>query len=267
MQVPVARNRDGSTVTGLVFGRIVNRSGPGAQPLIVQTNPVPYLPASLDTTQGDAGLARSRNDGRRGHRRNVHCERRLEVLRRRHVRRAATPLTTLPVQICLKGGFNPAKLYQVVYTAKDPYVLGVGFAAWRDVGSFFKYAAQGRCRHAEPARRPHHVEHRARRLAIGQLPARLAAPRLQSGRSEPPGARRHVADHRGPPHRAQLPLGAARRRARALPGGQRRSAVVGASIEDQRARPADAQHSRPLQRTRKPARRSSSTSARPKSGR
>src|SRR5690349_4987918 len=51
VQVPVARNRDGSAVTGLVFGRIVNRSGPGAQPLIVQTNPVPYLPASLDTTK------------------------------------------------------------------------------------------------------------------------------------------------------------------------------------------------------------------------
>ena len=52
------------------------------------------------------------------------------------------PLTQLPVQICLKGGFNAAKLYQVVYTAKDPYPLGIGFAAWRDLGSFFKYAKQ-----------------------------------------------------------------------------------------------------------------------------
>ena len=40
------------------------------------------------------------------------------------------------------GGFNPAKLYQVVYTAKDPYVLGIGFAAWRDIASFFKHAAR-----------------------------------------------------------------------------------------------------------------------------
>jgi hypothetical protein len=46
------------------------------------------------------------------------------------------------VQICLKGGFNLNKLYQVVYTAKDPYVLGVGFAAWRDVGAFFKHETQ-----------------------------------------------------------------------------------------------------------------------------
>jgi len=53
---------------------------------------------------------------------------------------APVELTKLPVQICLKGGFNPAKLYQVVYTGKDPYVLGIGFAAWRDVASFFKFA-------------------------------------------------------------------------------------------------------------------------------
>ena len=51
LQVPVAKNSDGSAVTGLVFARIINRAGAGAQPLIVQTNPVPYLPASLDTAK------------------------------------------------------------------------------------------------------------------------------------------------------------------------------------------------------------------------
>src|SRR2546429_3888337 len=33
---------------------------------------------------------------------------------------APLPLTALPVKICLNGGFNVNKLYQVVYTAKDP---------------------------------------------------------------------------------------------------------------------------------------------------
>ena len=51
LQLPVAKNADGSPVTGPVLGRIINRSGKEAQPLIVQTNPVPYLPASLDTSQ------------------------------------------------------------------------------------------------------------------------------------------------------------------------------------------------------------------------
>ena len=141
LQVPVAKNADGSPVTGPVLGRIINRSGPGAQPLIVQTNPLPYLPASLDTSK--ATLVSRDHESMEG------------------VVTGETPtasadwkfcgggtfeapllLTQLPVQICLKGGFNPAKLYQVVYTAKDPYILGIGFAAWRDVASFFKYAAK-----------------------------------------------------------------------------------------------------------------------------
>jgi hypothetical protein len=33
-------------------------------------------------------------------------------------------------------------LYQVVFTPKDPYILGIGFAAFRDVGSFFKYESE-----------------------------------------------------------------------------------------------------------------------------
>jgi hypothetical protein len=40
----------------------------------------------------------------------------------------------------VKGGFDPSLLYTVVFTAEDPPVLGIGFAAFRDVGSFFKYS-------------------------------------------------------------------------------------------------------------------------------
>jgi hypothetical protein len=140
VQVPVARNPDGSAVTGQVFGRIVNRSGPGAQALIVQTNPVPYLPASQDTTK--ATLVSRDHETMEG---VVTGE---TVIPSGNWKfcgggtfAAPLPLTALPVSICLSGGFDPNKLYQVVYTAKDPYVLGVGFAAWRDVGSFFKYAS------------------------------------------------------------------------------------------------------------------------------
>jgi len=141
VRVPVAKNGDGSSVTGLVFGRIVNRSGLGAQPLIVQTNPVPYLPASQDTTK--ATLVSRDHETMEG---VVTGEVAIPPTSWKFCGggtfAAPLPLTALPVQICLDGGFDPTKLYQVVYTAKDPYVLGVGFAAWRDVGSFFKYATQ-----------------------------------------------------------------------------------------------------------------------------
>ena len=42
----------------------------------------------------------------------------------------------------MKNGFDPKKLYQLVFTAKDPYVLGAGFAAFRDVAAFFRHAKQ-----------------------------------------------------------------------------------------------------------------------------
>jgi hypothetical protein len=39
----------------------------------------------------------------------------------------------------VKGGFDPDLLYQVVYAAKDPLVLGIGLAATRDLVSFLRY--------------------------------------------------------------------------------------------------------------------------------
>ena len=45
-----------------------------------------------------------------------------------------------PRKLCLKSGFDPAYLYELVYTAKDPKVLGIGFAAIRDLNSYLRYA-------------------------------------------------------------------------------------------------------------------------------
>jgi hypothetical protein len=138
LQLPIARNADGSPVTGQVFGRIVNRGGPGSQPLIVQTNPVPYKPVSLDTRQ--ARLVMRTAESTRG-----------EVIGETEIAPgdwawarcdANNPFPGTPdgTQICLRNGFDASKLYQVVYTSSEAYALGIGFAAWRDVGMFFKTA-------------------------------------------------------------------------------------------------------------------------------
>jgi hypothetical protein len=42
--------------------------------------------------------------------------------------------------LCYTAGFQPGRLYELIYTAKDPKVLGIGFAATRDLGAFFKTA-------------------------------------------------------------------------------------------------------------------------------
>ncbi len=42
----------------------------------------------------------------------------------------------------LQGGFEPGRLYELVYTAKDPRVVGLGLAAIRDAISFFRFAVR-----------------------------------------------------------------------------------------------------------------------------
>jgi hypothetical protein len=44
--------------------------------------------------------------------------------------------------ICLFAGFQPDKIYELIYPAENPIVMGLGFATTRDVGSFLRYAAQ-----------------------------------------------------------------------------------------------------------------------------
>ncbi|MFZ9552684.1 MAG: alpha/beta hydrolase domain-containing protein [Hylemonella sp.] len=138
LQIPVARQPNGSPVTGRVFARIVNRSGPASAPLLVQTNPVPYQPMSLDTRQSQL-VSR----GRENMAGEVFDEQVMPASEWAWAKcDAQTPFpgTPDPTQICLKSGFDPKRLYQVTFQARDPYVLGIGFAAWRDVGAFFKQA-------------------------------------------------------------------------------------------------------------------------------
>jgi len=131
-------------VTGRIFGRIINRRDVGAQPLNVMGNPIPYFPVDPSTNSG-ATLT-------------IHTKETINgvVTEAGMVPNgdwkfcgggtfaAPLPVTTLPVQLCLNNGFDATKLYQLVYDVKDPYVLGVGTAAFRDVQSFFRYEARDR---------------------------------------------------------------------------------------------------------------------------
>lgn len=139
LQVPVARGPGGALLTGEVFGRIANRSGKASQPLIVLFNPVPYKPVSLDTTK-----AKLVSRGRENQRGEVFDE--VTIPASDWAWAACGDNNPFPgapdaTQICLKNGFDAGRLYQVVFTAADPYVLGIGFAAWRDVGVFFRKAS------------------------------------------------------------------------------------------------------------------------------
>ncbi len=131
---PVAKNADGSSLTGPVLARFINM--PAGTNTLALTSAIGSLayqrPVSLDTTK--ASLSRLASEGAKpipvpsGEWAFADC--------------STTPFpgTPDPSKICVKNGFDPAFLYELVFTAKDPMVLGIGFAATRDLNSFLRYA-------------------------------------------------------------------------------------------------------------------------------
>jgi len=57
------------------------------------------------------------------------------------------PTTT---DICYFDGFKNDKMYELIYTAKNPTVMALGYAATRDVGSFLRYESADGAGHANP---------------------------------------------------------------------------------------------------------------------
>lgn len=124
--VPIAKNPDGSSITGTVLARFSNML-PASTTLPL---PVAHEAANLDTTKATL-TRRAAEEGA------------IIPLASDHWAFADCSKTPFPGtpdsnKLCLKGGFNPAHLYELVYTAKDPLVLGIGFAATRDLVAFFR---------------------------------------------------------------------------------------------------------------------------------
>ena len=137
LQVPVAHDPSGSTITGPVYGSVINTSGSTAQ-LIIYTNPVPYRPATLDTTQATLwSVTHQAIDGPETGQVVIPPDQWAWA----DCRTVPFPGTPDPTRLCLRNGFSSALLYQIVFNARDPLVLGIGFAATRDAVSFMRDAA------------------------------------------------------------------------------------------------------------------------------
>src|SRR5579864_5470303 len=135
--VPVARNPDGSSITGPVLVRFSDMpAGTNTLPIMGGLGAgVPQSqPFSLDTAKATltrrASVAGAVRPIRSSDWAFADCG------------KSAFPGAPDAGKVCLKGGFDPAFLYELVYTAKDPPVLGIGYAATRDISAFFRYADQ-----------------------------------------------------------------------------------------------------------------------------
>ena len=139
--------RTDTPITGPVYGHVCTGtngcglavgSTPTSTAQLVIQGPAfsPYQPASLDTTQAQfwtvssqtfKGVSSAKTPIASDQWAWAYCP-------------SGWPGTPNPNWICLRTGtFNPSLLYEMVYTAKNPLVLGVGFAAFRDLGSFLRY--------------------------------------------------------------------------------------------------------------------------------
>jgi hypothetical protein len=127
--------------TGNVLGRIVNRSGTAPAPLNVMGNPIPYFPVDPTDNSHDT-LTIHTKETVNG---NITTGGIVPNSQWKYCAAGGTfaspgSVNTLPVNVCMAApGFDATKLYQLVYLARDPYVLGAGTAAFRDVQSFFRY--------------------------------------------------------------------------------------------------------------------------------
>jgi hypothetical protein len=136
LAVPVARNPDGSSITGPVLARISDIAAGETTANIVRGGVAGTAdPADLDTHH--ARLTRRPSEAGpviplpSSEWAFADCS------------RSAFPGQPDPRKLCLKHGFDPSYLYELVYTAKDPEVLGIGFAATRDLVSYLHHGGPG----------------------------------------------------------------------------------------------------------------------------
>jgi hypothetical protein len=132
--LPVAKNANGTSITGRVRGEYIL----GAPAATVNVSAPPAY-AAVSTDNSGATLTR-----------RVHQHDAKEVVPNAQWAFAdcgttvwtagPLPATAKPdrTKVCLQGGFDTNHIYELVYTAVDPTVAGMGFAATRDFISYLR---------------------------------------------------------------------------------------------------------------------------------
>lgn len=135
--LPIAKNPDGSPVTGIVRSELTTLAPTTTLNLssgwFTAMNHLSYPTVEIDNAKVlDGGFVPSLTV------RSSEAAPRVEIPRDQW--RFGACDKPNETQICLPAGFQPGKLYEILYRAKDPAVMGLGFAIARDVGSFFQHA-------------------------------------------------------------------------------------------------------------------------------
>lgn len=143
--VPIARGRDGASITGAVLARFSNiAANTRSIPISGGIGRATLRPRPVSTDTARASLTRA-SWGTPG------TAIAPDAWAFADCRTQAFPGTPDPAHLCLRDGFDPQAAYTLVYEGKDPLVLGIGFAATRDLVSFLRSGKADRAGSPNPA--------------------------------------------------------------------------------------------------------------------
>jgi hypothetical protein len=132
---PVAKNPDGSPIKRTITTEFVFQKPSFSVPLSFdrESLDVKAYPAVEETTSKARLYRRS----------GTHAQRELIPADEWSFARCpdGKTKTVSNADICLAAGFSPNFIYELTYEARDPIVMGLGFAATRDLISFLRYNA------------------------------------------------------------------------------------------------------------------------------
>jgi len=147
MSAPIAHEHNGHehngrTITGPVRSEFIVSAPAASQPILADSssNTPGYPTVSLDNSH-DVLTMRHRQDSPRMVISNSDWTYADCVLPGHQGPTTPPPFpgTQNAQKVCLKNGFSPDQIYELLYTAKDPIVMGLGLAAIRDVAAFLRH--------------------------------------------------------------------------------------------------------------------------------
>ena len=142
LDLPVARERHGP-VTGLVRTEyIADRSGITVFPLSGRVSVRSHPTVSLDPREARLTRRRYPYDEREAVPPENWCFARVEGGTGLDNQGAVQAVVPSDSHIYIPGGFEPGWIYELVYTARDPLVLGLGHVVVRDFVSFLRYGKE-----------------------------------------------------------------------------------------------------------------------------
>jgi Alpha/beta hydrolase domain len=135
MSAPIAHERNGAAITGVVRSEfIINTAQMSTQNILAasSSNTPGYATVSLDNKHDTLTMRVHQDDPK------------VLIANSDWAYADCTsmpfPGVPNPQKVCLKNGFDTNHIYELIYTAKDPIVMGLGLAAIRDVATFFREA-------------------------------------------------------------------------------------------------------------------------------